>query len=69
MNQGYMVVAAITIWAIAVVFTAAGRAGGRDFFVPGTGDWCEISQKYEAKRLRLHYFWLFLDAVCDGVWW
>jgi len=64
MSQACVVLMAIFIWVFAIILTASGRANQSDFFVPGAGDWCEISHRYGAGRLWFSYFWLFLDAVC-----
>lgn len=64
MSHVCMLLIGLVIWVFAIILTASGRASKVDFFAPGAGDWCEISQKYGAERLWLHYFWLFLDAVC-----
>jgi len=56
MSQACMILIASIMWVVAIILTASGGAEGRDFFVPGAGDWCEVSQKYGAERLWLHWF-------------
>ena len=49
------------IWLAALVLTVLGLALHKQNYFVRAGAWCWVSDDYEAERLALHYFWLFLS--------
>ena len=49
------------IWLAALVLTVLGLALHKQTYFVRAGAWCWVSDDYEAERLALHYFWLFLS--------
>jgi hypothetical protein len=50
------------VWLSALFLTVLGLALHKETYFVRAGAWCWVSDDYEAERLGLHYFWLFLSG-------
>jgi hypothetical protein len=50
------------VWFSALFLTVLGLALHKETYFVRAGAWCWVSDDYEAERLGLHYFWLFLSG-------